>query len=382
MPSKVSGRLNFAIRIIGLFMAFSFLFVGSSFAQTKNRKSSQQTNKLPEIFESKEPGAEFSIRLPPKWIAEPGAQRYAVILKPSDQAERIKLPGGLIADPSITVAVAKKPVNFSPESLEKTAQEIEENFIRYNGKGTDFQIFQKNILNDLPGGKTAFLYYVSYKTDGTEAGQAILISGNEQVRFRVTLSDHRLNFDRNLELYYPYMLSLTFTGAQIKTSTPSGHSTTELIRWGLMVVVAGVILGLIVRLRRSRDGTTIETGDGSDDRTSNSEFSDDRNMSIAPLSAVRSHSSVDSEAGYAQSRGSTASDRSGDSPEDSMAPNSMFGLSRAPSEGEFSSDDEAVFTEKDLSTPPQSIPLSQVVDENSAPPEMKKRWQISTKPKN
>jgi len=35
---------------------------------------------------------------------------------------------------------------------------------------------------------------------------------------------------------------------------------------------------------------------------------------------------------------------------------------------------EPAFPASDMSSPPQSIPLSQVVDESSAPPSMKRRW--------
>lgn len=328
-----------------------------------------------DVYQHTEAGLEFSIKIPPKWKAEPSSQRYAVTLKPSSKADRIKLPKGMIADPSITVAAVRKPVSFTPENLDEVAKEIEESFVRYNGKGTGFQIFQKNILNDLPGGRSAFLYYVSFTTDGAEAGQAILITGNEKVRYRITLSDHRLNFDRNLELYYPYMVSIDFKGTQTGTNSEKSLSSEDLIRWGAMVIGAGIILGFLVRLKRSRQ--TVANGNASRQPSgyANSEVPLSM-MEIAPETAVnaakretRQHSSSESSSVHPPSAAK-------DGPEYSMFPSSMIGVTRVERDAPGVSEVDPAFTARDLSAPPQSVPLSQVVDESSAPAEMKKRWQV------
>jgi hypothetical protein len=298
-----------------------------------------------------------------------------VTLKPSLKADRIKLPKGMIADPSITVAAVRKPVSFTPEGLEEVAKEIEDSFVRYNGKGTGFQIFQKNILNDLPAGRSAFLYYVSFTTDGVEAGQAILITGNEKVRYRITLSDHRLNFDRNLELYYPYMISIDFKGAQTGTNSEKALTTEELIRWGAMVVGAGIILGLFVRIKRSRRA-------GPDDNTADRPAN--YSSTEVPLSMIEIVPETLSNSARRESeqRSTSVSAAAGqpsvarDGHEYSMFPQSMIGVTRVERDSHGVSEVDPAFTARDLSAPPQSVPLSQVVDENSAPAEMKKRWQV------
>lgn len=327
--------------------------------------SAQPAPRAMDVYQHTEAGLEFSIKIPPKWKAEPSSQRYAVTLKPSSKADRIKLPKGMIADPSITVAAVRKPVSFTPENLNEVAKEIEESFVRYNGKGTGFQIFQKNILNDLPGGRSAFLYYVSFTTDGAEAGQAILITGNEKVRYRITLSDHRLNFDRNLELYYPYMVSIDFKGTQTGTNSEKSLSSEDLIRWGAMVIGAGIILGFLVRLKRSRK--TVADGNASRQPSgyANSEV---------PLSMIE----IARESAVNAARRKTVHTPSAakDGPEYSMFPTSMIGVTRVERDAPAVSEVDPAFTARDLSAPPQSVPLSQVVDESSAPTEMKKHWQV------
>ena len=332
---------------------------------------------LKDYYESLVPGQEFKIKIPPNWIAEIGTQRFAVTLKPSSKAERIKLPGGVIADPNITVAVVKKPVSFSAESLEQVAKEIEENFVRFNGQGTGFQMFQKNLLTDLPGGQSGLLYYVSFRSDGTEAGQAILVMGNDKIRYRVTLSDHRLNFDRNLELYYPYMTSLEFK------NTPTGPESSLLaiapawMPWAVVVLAILFCFLAISKMRRTTEMTSSSSGGYPASGGSHAPMTmTSRPVSSAPsslgpgISSRQANSAVSSEG------------RSVGSPDQSMIPQSMIGVSMHGIGQDSNADAVApAFSEKDLSAPPQSIPLSQVVDESSAPPDLKKHWQIFPKRK-
>ncbi len=285
-----------------------------------------------------------------------------------------KLPGGLIADPSLTVAVVKKPVVISKESLEALAKEIEENFLRFNGRDTNFKIFQKNILTDLPNGRKALLYYVSFTTDGNEAGQAILVTGTDKVRYRVTLSDHRINFDRNLELYYPYMVSLDFKGTQKIGSSSLFLDGTNFVQWAVLVVLSGVVIGLIARFRRRSDNLddNAEASISSVRPSSTSQIP----SSVAPQSQTPLSRVSGMDFGH-QERSAHPQTASRDAAEESAFPQSMIGVANNQGDGAaLSESSDVVFTEKDLSAPPQSIPLSQVVDETSAPPEMKKRWQI------
>lgn len=330
------------------------------------------------VFEYKELGQEFKIRVPANWNAESGAGGLAVTLRPSERAPRVKLPGGLIADPSITVAVAKKPVTLTNEALETVAKEIEESFIRFNGAATQFKIFQKNLISDLPNGRSAFLYYVSFVADGHDAGQAILVTGTDKVRYRVTLSDHRINFDKNLENFYPFMTSLEFNGNQLTGENSAKGLTGGLLYWVIAFVSAGIIVGLVARLRRKDNDEEISEDlmGGASARLSPEQkpvqsSAPAFNQSQYPLSQV-------SNIGVAPAGVSHADEPGPDAAVYSAIPQSRIGMADSSSEGPVSSEfSDVVFTEKDLSAPPQSVPLSQVVDETSAPPEMKKKWQIS-----
>jgi hypothetical protein len=340
--------------------------------------------KVPDgTFEYREAGQEFSIRVPGQWIAQSGSGGFAVTLRPSENAPRIKLPGGLIADPSISVAVSKKPVVISEQSLETIAKEIEEGFVRYNGADSQFRIFQKNVINDLPDGRKALLYYVSFVTDGQDAGQAILVTGTDKARYRVTLTDHRINFDRNLENYYPYMVSIDFKGAQLSTDPAAASGKPNLLLWAIAFISAGIVVGLVARIRRGHGDSSSSDEIQSIEPSVNDQISA---LSGRPRSSGQSSQVPLSVASGMESSGVTltqsrAASR-GDGAEYSMIPQSRIGVADVSSEEPASSDfSEAVFTEKDLSAPPQSVPLSQVVDETSAPPEMKKRWQIFTNPK-
>jgi hypothetical protein len=347
---RLDDRLTRRRTLVSCLLALlSCLISFEGYAQSKDAASADGQD----FFEYKEEGVEFKIRIPPLWTAEPGLQRYAVVLKPTSRAPRMNLPGGLIADPTISVATVKKPIEFNQRALEETAFEIEESFKRHNGEGSGFQIFQKNIMNDLPGGRSGLLYYVSFMTDGVEAGQAILLTGNDKVRFRVTLSDHRLNFDRNLELYYPYMVSLEPTAASFGDAKGSEQRSEDLsqanqfLLWGVGVLLAGIALGLRLRFRRAVQHRRV------------------RRSSFNHPARSKPHSEIEN---YFSAE-----------PENSQVPESSVRFSSVdePVSSLTSQDGvEPAFSERDLSGPPESLPLSQVVNEQSAPRELKKKWTL------
>lgn len=315
MRCRVSVRRYF---LSFLCLLFAGAHVARAVARDKSNVQSVDT------FESKQPGLEFSITVPPLWTVERDVAGYAAVLKPSARAVRRKVAGFLSADPTITIAAAKKPITFDAESLEKNAKEIEERFLAANGSGTGFQIFQKNIIDDLPDGRKGLLYYIYFKSDGAEVGQAVLLTGNETARFRVTLSDHRSNFDQNLEQYYPYMTSLQYTPQGVQQKKIFDQ---QVILLALGLLFGGFLIGLLVR-KRSEDDS----------------FETDRVMSRGSFDPPATSTTSVSRIGSPERRNTET---------------------EAPS-----------FSAMDLSAPPQSIPLSQVVDENSAPPEMKKQWQM------
>ena len=329
LSSKILSPLSFRILVASSAIA---CWCAQVFAQDEGT-----------VFESNEAGLEFSIQVPHLWTVEKDFIGYAAVLKPSAKAPRIKLPKGMKADPTITVATSLKPLSINEESLEENARDIEENFIKTNGRMTEFQIFQKTIVRDVSPGLSGLLYYVAYKSGGVDVGQAVLLMGHEQGRFRVTLSDHRLNFDQNLETYYPYMVSLTFK--QPATASDQ-NARTNYIVWGVSVIVASALLGL--RSRRNREKNRRRT------KKNTRTLSRERTALSRPIDSVTSMAPSSEHSVHLSDSGSG------------------HGLSdHARETSEFP---EPVFMVSDLSSPPQSIPLSQVVDENSAPPAVRRRW--------
>lgn len=360
--------MPFKFRVQGtlLVLAGAFALASSWSASGAETSSltSDQNGKPDQIYTSSEAGLEFSIQVPKDWLFESGRAGYAAILRPSDKAKRLKLPGGLQADPTITIAALKKPISIDSETLSSYAQEIEEKFKKVNGSGSDFQIFQKNIVDDLPDGRKALLYYVSYKTDGAEVGQAILVSGHSGAMFRVTLSDHRINFDKNLELFYPYMTSLKFNDSAAVSR--EFKLPPHFALWGMIVILGGVTVGLMARARRPErpkksrqnrqlseiNSSHVSTGHAQSHFTT-TESDDESELSAAPSEFTTNRSNRD------------------DSPES---------VADIPMRLTQAENIEPAFSPSDLSAPPQSIPLSYVVDENSAPPDLKKKWQIKSQP--
>ncbi|MBM3382034.1 MAG: hypothetical protein FJY29_06285 [Betaproteobacteria bacterium] len=335
-----------------LIVALFNLFLTTAQAQNSAGRSSSAV--APGQFSFGEPGLEFTIQVPPLWVVEEGTAGYAAVLKPSTKAPRLKLPGGMVADPTITIAASKKPIEFDNTSLEKNAAEIEDRFIKANGSGTNFQIFQKNIVEDLSSGRKGLLYYISFKTDAAEVAQAVLMTGHQGARYRITLSDHKVNFDRNLELYYPYMVSIAFQVPPSKDLL-AGLSK-DLLLWGVGVIVAGALVGLVARMRRSQ----------------RDEFSPVRRKRI-PASQLSTAPSSQ----YDSASGALDFDESAHPK--SEVPQILFDAQQQANKSNASDFVEPAFLESDLSSPPQSIPLSQVVDENSAPSALRQQWKIISK---
>ncbi|MEY2987961.1 MAG: hypothetical protein RJB13_1482 [Pseudomonadota bacterium] len=321
-------------------LAIRALVASSIFACWHAQVFAQEENT---VFESSETGLEFSIQVPPLWTIEKNFVGYTAVFKPSAKAPRIKLPKGMKADPSITVAASLKPLEISEEALEENARDIEENFIKSNGRMSEFQIFQKTIVRDLSQGASGLLYYIAYKSSGVDVGQAVLIMGHEQGRFRVTLSDHRLNFDKNLETYYPYMVSLKYKQPE---QTTAGKFRYDYVVWGVSVIMVSAILGLNARRKREK----IRSRNTKSTRS----LSRERAALSLPMDSVISSAPASEYVG--EPRESYSGVVMSDSP---------TGASEIP---------EPAFSVGDLSAPPQSIPLSQVVDESSAPPSVRRRW--------
>jgi hypothetical protein len=345
---RVSSKI-----FLGRFLAAALMSLFLPTARAQSSASPAPFSGTAGQFSFAEPGLEFSIQVPPLWVVQGGMAGYAAVLKPSAKAPRLKLPGGVVADPTITIAASKKSIEFDAASLEKNAAEIEQKFIEANGKGTEFQIFQKNIVEDLASGRKGLLYYVSYKTDAAEVAQAVLMTGHQGARYRITLSDHKANFDRNLELYYPFMVSITFQTPPAK-SLVSGLSN-DLLLWGLGVIVAGAAVGLVARMRRSQQQEF-----GIERRRKRAPVSQTSAVPVSQFDVSESSSQLD-ESGYPRTEVSQI----------------MFEAQQTGGRtGESTEFVEPAFSESDLSSPPQSIPLSQVVDENSAPPDLKKQWKM------
>jgi hypothetical protein len=94
-----------ALNLLSL-LFFMSLFLTTAHAQSSSARSS--TSETPGQLNYSESGFEFSMQVPPLWVVEKGAAGYAAVLKPSPKAPRLKLPRGVVADPTYKREPGKK----------------------------------------------------------------------------------------------------------------------------------------------------------------------------------------------------------------------------------------------------------------------------------
>lgn len=194
-------------------------------------------------FAYEDPARAFHIIQPADWDAKKDYLGYAVYMEP-----KVKIAptndNPVVADPNLTVAVTRRPnpVYIDKNGLEEYSNEIAAKFKETNRSGEDFQIFSKTFLETLPGGKKGFLYYITYKKNGFDVMSAILVRATGNLLYRVTFTDYKVGFDKNLEKYFPVMASLTFEGEPAEREN-------ELLNWLPLAGLAAAVFSVFAALR-------------------------------------------------------------------------------------------------------------------------------------
>ncbi len=195
----------------------------------------------------------FKMNVPVDWDVHFNEGSYALYMEPKNKAVATA-ENPVAADANIGVKVTKNPIPIDDKGLEEFAEEIEQGLNR-NEQGTEnkderiYKVFAKTFVN-LPFGHRAYLYYVSGKINDISVRQAILVASTQNVRYRVQLTDHEVNFDKNLGKYFPIMTSLQLSGVPLERS--SGFMA--ILPWLLTFfgIVAIFVVLRIVQLRGTR----------------------------------------------------------------------------------------------------------------------------------
>lgn len=153
----------------------------------------------------------FRMQVPADWNVKENFGGYALFMEPKEKAvATAEQP--IVADPNISVAVVNDPKHIDEQGLEDYAKEIETKFRASNGSNNEFNIFAKHLLTDLPDGKRALMYYITYINNGVDVGSTILLMSNSENMYRVTYTDYRVTYEKNFERFYPIMASLQING--------------------------------------------------------------------------------------------------------------------------------------------------------------------------
>jgi hypothetical protein len=193
----------------------------------------------------------FKMNAPIDWDVKFNSGGFAVFMEP--KVRRMATPDNpIVADPNIGVMAVRNPLPIDEEGLEEYAQEVELN-LNKTEMGIEgekiFTVFNKTLI-DLDPAHRAYLYYVQGTINGLAVRQAILVTSTDRVRYRVSLTDDAVSFDKTLEKYFPIMTSLQLKGPPLKRVTPLEKFAPWIL--GLLALV-GVLFGIRVVLRRRMD---------------------------------------------------------------------------------------------------------------------------------
>lgn len=197
--------------------------------------------------DSQDPGKSFKMQVPNDWNVKEDFGGYALFMEPKVKTQPTA-ENPIAADPNITVAVVNTPKFIDDRGLDDYAKEIEQKFRLTNGGSNDFNIFAKNLLTDLPGGKRALMYYTTYTNNGVDVGSTIVLMSSEKYMYRITYTDSRVMYEKNFEKFYPVMISLDFPGA-----TPEREPFfVPLIPYVSVVLVIVIIFALLRRRKAAQ----------------------------------------------------------------------------------------------------------------------------------
>lgn len=193
------------------------------------------------------PGKSFKMQVPANWEVKENFGGYALFMEPKEKA-KATIESPIAADPNISVAVVADPRFIDEQSLADYAVEIERKFKQTNGQDIEFNIFGKHLLTDLPGGKRALMYYLTYVNNGVDVGSTILLMSNSKYMYRVTYTDYRVNYEKNFETFFPVMSSLEIIGSPPERE----HFLIPMLPY-LGVVLGIVLVFYILRKRKERE---------------------------------------------------------------------------------------------------------------------------------
>lgn len=208
-------------------------------------------------FKYQNPEKSFQMQVPSDWDVKTDFNGYEVFMEP-----KVKLQptpeNPVVADPNITVKVLNKTVYLDDQGLNDYEKEIYEKFTEANGQGNEFQIFQKNLFEINPQRK-AFLFDITFKRNGYEVFQTILVTATEGRMYRLTLTDYKLFFDKNRERYFPILASVAIDGpAPVRVPFYMAY-----LPWaiGLVVVLVGLFVARMIWRRSAESGYASSSGD-------------------------------------------------------------------------------------------------------------------------
>ncbi len=229
---------------------------------------------------AKNPEKSFKMQVPSDWNVQKDYSGYSIFMDPKVKLQP-SAQNPVVADPNISVIVRNTPQFIDEEQLETYSKEIEKNLKESLGSAS-LNLFAKNILNDLPGGKKGLLYYLTYKRGEYDIKTAILVMSNETVMYRVSLTDYQVTFDKNLERYFPVMASI-----EIKGNPPTRESPyAPMIPWAGGAVGVIVMFGALSAFNGARQRKLLNEVSG-DDGYGYASGSADANGSVPPRKASK-----------------------------------------------------------------------------------------------
>ncbi len=162
-----------------------------------------------EIYEYAEGEKSFKMTVPSDWNKQKDYSGYALFMEPKQKIQPTP-ENPVVGDPNLTVSITRNPMFIDQESLEEFSKELQEKFTQVNG-ASELQVF-KETLQELPGNRKGLLYYFTYKKNNYDVMSAILVVSNKIAMYKVTLTDYKVGFDKNLEKYFPIMASVVVEG--------------------------------------------------------------------------------------------------------------------------------------------------------------------------
>jgi hypothetical protein len=242
---------------------FLYLFLFNASTVFAQDAASPQQGLTVQEFVYDAPEKNFKMQVPTTWKINRDYSGYALFMEPIEKSVPSQ-ENPVVADPNITVSITRNPMPIDKKQLNEYAKEIELKFSETNGTSNDFQIFSKNFVEKLPNGKSALLYYLTYKRNSFDVMSAVLVTSGAKHLVRITLNDYKVSFDKNLESLFPVMASIDVEG-----NAPSRvEAWQQYLPYGASILACIVGMSLFIIIRNSRMSNLISSHKSSSHRTS------------------------------------------------------------------------------------------------------------------